>query len=305
MSTQGSGAGLGAYLGDGQLKQHWLTMLQAHHLANRLRPGVLAWDGSTGSVVGTLLRSDSLAHWTARSGMPSWLAVLLDGLPSSTQADDTLPQPAGQLLVAITPGAQLDPVGSRFIRLLLCGPDLGVAGLAAPWPELQRLLLDIAEQHACSDQGTDSASPSTSHWADLQQRALQITNGREERYQTLELALAQLAEGAAWDPVTSRSAVLDTLRLWAGVRRVQASQQLGWTLADHLLVQSTLSDLHRQHVAPAPADAPNVFTLLEQHHPQLAQRMKAMLRAEDQQGGLDAPLVVQALQRLLAPAEPA
>lgn len=268
---------LSAFHGSEDVRALLLLRLQRHGATERLKPGPLAWNGEEGSVVGCMIESDDPAIWQARTGLPVWLAVAIDGLAGllPTRADA---QAFGErAMAAITPGADLEAAAHALLLRLL--EDMThVVPPAMITPALGRALAQVQALHRAGAAGKET--PPTD-WKAARRLAMTATDALTD---PVPLALAQCAETAAWNPARSSSCVYDTMRVWRGALNDQAIREFGWTDLDDKDMETTLRQLHDTYLLPAPHLKLTVFDLLEEHYPEKALRLRENYRNQRESG---------------------
>jgi hypothetical protein len=267
---------LSAFHGSEDVRALLLQRLQQQAAAERLQPGPLAWSPEGGSVVGCMIESDDPAIWQAQTGLPVWLAVVVDGvaglLPSRADA-----QAFGErLLAAIAPGADLQGAGSTLVIRLLDSMAAGVP--ARLTPELAQAVAQVRQLHGHAAAGAETAP---ADWKAARRLAIAATDALTDPAQ---MALAQCVETAAWNPVRSSSCVYDTMRVWRGALNDQAIREFGWTDADDKDMETILRQLHDTYLLPAPHLKLTVFDLLEEHYPEKALRLRENYRNQRESG---------------------
>lgn len=235
-----------------------------------IEAGHVAWSDSKRSVVGSLIASDDLDLWQTQLGLPAWLALVLEAAAGGRRGAAAAVQVATDVLNAIPLGADLERQGSALIVRLLDDSASVIAGGQLE-PALAEVVQEISALHRRALLGQTVAP---AEWKTARQRATRLTDALQDLQQ---IAVARCTESAAWDPQRSRTAVLDTLRQWTDARRDQGLRDYGWSAATDAKVQAQLDSLHARYVVGTPEPQPNVFTLYEEHHPEDAAALRAML----------------------------
>lgn len=268
---------LSAFHGSEEVRARLLARLQQHAAADRLRPGPLAWNGESCSLVGCMIEADDLALWEAQSGLPAWLAVTADALAGMLPGHPEALAFGVRLLTAIVPSSQLQAAGAVLAGRLI--DEMAAAMPAALMtPELGQAVAQVRALHGAAARGAGSAP---SDWKAARRLAVRATDALREPAQ---LALAQCVETAAWDTMRSPSCVCDTIRVWKAGMNEQAVRDSGWTDADDKDMASTLQHLHDTYLLPAPHLTLTVFDLLEEHYPEKAFRLRESYRHERESG---------------------
>lgn len=259
-----------AYHGDPQLRQQVIDKLHSLEQADRWEHRPVYWNGEVGSFVGSLLQGDDLERWETDLGLPKWLALTID---SMVAANATLGVSWGiHLMQGISPGMAMDTVGSRSLLELLKGKTHGLNGLEAA-AGLAEALESVAALHAARLAGQDIDSAS---WRKARRAAVAQTNAQTPG--SVAASVGTCIEAAAWDPMQSRSTVSDTLRAWMNARIATNMAVYPWGKAEDEDMKQVLEALHTEDKAsraPGDTEYTNVFTLLEQKHPEKAKRLRA------------------------------
>ncbi|XDF37748.1 S9 family peptidase [Paracidovorax avenae] len=290
--------GMNAYHGDEQLRERVIDRLHRLERAGRWEHRPLYWNGEVGSFVGSLLQGDDLRRWEADFGLPKWLALAID---SMVAANPTLGVAWGiHLLQGIAPGMPMDAVGSRSLLGLLKDKAHGLGGLEAA-AELAEALEGVAALHTARLEGHEIDSAS---WRKARRAAVEQTDAQQP--DSVAAAIGSCIEAAAWDPMQSRSAVSDTLRGWLNARIAANMAVYPWGKAENDDMKQVLDALHAEDKAsrePEDTDYTNVFTLLEQKHPEKARRLRAFYRYQRSQYGKQWRQAALVLQNILHAAD--
>lgn len=268
-----------AFLNDEAVRQAALARLAARAAEPAgIEAGHVAWSDSKRSVVGSLIASEDLDLWQTQLGLPAWLALVLEAAAGGQRDATGAVRLAAQVLNAIAPGADLDRQGSALILRLLDDSSRTIVGGQLE-PALAEVLQDISALHRRALLG-ETVAPAA--WKAARQRATRLSDALQEPQQyshqdPQQLAVARCIESAGWDPQRSRTAVLDTLRQWTDACRAKSLRDYGWSAASDAKVQAQLDSLHARYVVGAPEPQPNVFELYEEHHPEDAATLRAML----------------------------
>lgn len=268
---------LSAFHGSEDVRALLLLRLQQQAAAERLKPGPLAWSVEGGSVVGCMIESDDPASWQAQTGLPVWLAVVLDGLAGLLPTRADAQAFAQRVLTAIAPGADLQGAGNVLLVRLL--DDMaGTVPPALLTPALAQALARVQALHRSSALGEDTLP---ADWKAARRLAMEATDALTD---PVPVALAQCVETAAWNPVRSSSCVYDTMRVWRGALNNQAIREFGWTDLDDKDMETILRQLHDTYLLPAPHLKLTVFDLLEEHYPEKALRLREYYRNQRESG---------------------
>jgi hypothetical protein len=266
-----------AFHNDVTVRSNALARLSAAIDAGRLNAGHVAWSEKKCSAVGALIESDDLDAWEATMGLPAWFALVLETAVGGMREPAQALALATDLLNAIPAGIDMDRVGSALIVHLL--QDVAASIAPSPLsPELSAVMQEIISLHLESLAG-EQVSPAD--WRTVRRMATSMTDNMVD---PLEKEVARCVESAAWDPLRSRTAVLDTLRQWNNAYRIKDGVNSGWGPAEDAIVQKQLDDINARYVVNAPEPKPNVFDLYEQHHPEDAAALRAHMakQREDQ-----------------------
>lgn len=262
---------LSAFHGSEVVRATLLARLQQHAAAERLKLGPLSWDGQVGSLAGCMVESDDLAYWESQTGLPAWLAVVIDGLAGMLPGRAEALVFGTRLLNAIAPGSdQRGASGLLATRLI----DEMRTRLSAAQvnPVLTHAVAQVRALHVAIAAGIELPP---ADWKAARRLAVQATDILQEPAQ---LALGQCVETAAWNPARSFSCVYDTMRVWMNTLNDQAKREFGWTDIDDKDMELTLRQLHETYLLPAPRLNLTVFDLLEQHYPVKAFRLRESYR---------------------------
>jgi dipeptidyl aminopeptidase/acylaminoacyl peptidase len=267
--------GILAYHGNPACRDRVLERFERLRAAGTWVARPLHWNGSAGSVVGSLLQGEELERWENGLGLPKWLALLIDTVMVEAPEQQEGVLRAGGLL-RVAAATELGDAGSRCILALLDDAH-GLASICADGP-MCTLLAHVLALHR---QRSAGAAVAASVWRHTRQQALALTDTLPPG--GLHALVGGCIEAAAWDPALSRSAVSDTLRCWLRAMLAAAMEDYGWTDADNARIRALLETLHADAKAVAGEDAGSfidVFKLLEQHQPQEAARLRARLAHE-------------------------
>lgn len=267
-----------AFNADPSVRTAALERLAQAAAENRLTGGVLVWDGQGGSVAGVLAATADPVEWEAALGLPRWFANALDTMTQPLGREETLAQTRA-ILDAVTPGRDLGAQGSR----LMCALLNEAAAAARPEGDLANALSDILTLHH-RRMRDDAVTPAD--WRKARGaagRALATMPAEEEGApeplpQARARAVGLAIEAAAWDPISSPSALSDLLRQWMQLEGLKSDEEFGWTAADDALIRAQLREMYDTYLAPNPElEGPGhtVFDYLAQHRPEVAARLDA------------------------------
>lgn len=286
--------GMRAYRGEPQLRDQVVDRLKSLEQAGQWIHRPIHWNGEAGSLVGSLLRGEDLDRWEADFGLPKWLALAVDSMIAANPQDGV--SWGIRLLQHIPPGMPMDTAGNRCLLELLRGETFGLRGLEAA-AGLAESLDAVAALHAARLAGEDISG---AQWRQARRTAVAQTNAQAS--QSVAASVGACIEAAAWDPAQSRSAVSDTLRGWMNVRVAVAMAAYPWGREDDEEMKQLLDALHAQDKAgrePGDTEYTNVFTLLEEKHPDKAKRLVAFNRFQRGQYTEQWHRAAQSLESLL------
>ncbi|MCI2260928.1 S9 family peptidase [Xanthomonas indica] len=194
----------------------------------------------------------------------------------------------------------MDTVGSRSLLELLNGQTHGLNHLDAA-AGLAEALEGVAALHAARLAGQDIDSAS---WRKARRAAVAQTDAQTPG--SVAASVGTCIEAAAWDPMQSRSAVSDTLRGWMNARIAANMAVYPWGQAEDDDMKQVLETLHAEDMAsrePGDTNYTNVFTLLEQKHPEKAKRLRAYYRQQKSQYGKQWRQAALVMQNILHAAD--
>lgn len=229
----------------------------------------IAWDGTAGSFVGHIIKSEDLADWE-NLGLPKWLALTLDYFLITTSDLQTGISANIELINAIPVGKDIDNVGSQYLIELIANDDIGIQNTTQNEQLLNALNSIISIQKQCLVQ--KDIAPAT--WRSLRKTMVENTQTYED--ESLEYLISTFAEAAAWNPANSRTAVSDSVRVWGRVKS-KAEPSPDWTQERDKNLRALLKQLHDEAKAKQPEGSDefiNVFELLEKNHPEEFEWMK-------------------------------
>lgn len=286
-----------AYRNDMQCKQEALNRLMAMQKSEHLIPRPIYWNGSEGSLVGSVSRSDDLDAWESQLGLPKWSALAIDILFASGPSLKTSADWGLALLDAIPLGIDLSDAGSRMIADLLDGEVCGLSSAVGDRSLGEVLQSVVAFHRNILDGNTVEAAD----WRAV--RRLAVTQTNTFPAGSIEALIGACVESAAWDARTSRTAVSDTCRSWINAANgISMARQSAWTQADDDRIKSLLDRLHADAKAQAPDDGRfiDVFKLLEEHHPDQATQLKAHIKLQKSSYAEQWERVTRRLQHVVA-----
>ena len=253
-----------AFLGDPAVRQAALAVLAAE-------PAASPAGAPLPMALSQRVAADAdQSAWERRLGLPLWLALVVDALPAVLANGRDAPTAATRLLGAIRPGADVMPTGSRLLAHWLADPADGAARHAHT-PELAALVEEAAAlQRRC----VAGDVPANSDWKSLRGRVGALVEASTE--QSVAGLVARCVEVSCWNPARSRSTVVDTLYAWLKLQRLVDDIATGWGPDAHERMRARLDGIHTAAIAQgATPGRVDVFTLLEQSHPDEAAALRA------------------------------
>lgn len=255
---------MNAFRSNPSVRDACIDRLRGHAQQGRLAPGPLAWNGEKGSLVGCMLESEDLGSWEQDLGLPQWLATTADGIAAQQQDNDDALAFGIRLLEAIPPGADVSHAASAVILGVLSDARTFVGQSRSVPADLDKALEQVQSLHRRS---LDGERPAPTEWRAARRAATGITDGLDD--ELLE-SLAVCVETAAWDPVTSKAVVYDTLRVYSKAAIRKADVESGFTKEDDADIRKHLQLMWNTYLADKPElqnEGITVFSLLEEHHP--------------------------------------
>lgn len=268
---------LNAYQSLPATRETALERLRHHAAAEQLTPGPLAWNGTKGSLVGCILESEDLTQWEVKLGLPQWLATTADGIAAQLESVDAALTFGVDLLNAIQPGADVSPAASAVILDALGDANSFVAALADVSADLQQAVAQVEGLHRRVLKGE---LPEPAEWRAARRTATALTDAQPSE---LLQALSTCAETAAWNPQTSKAVVFDTLRVYSRAAIHKTNAEAGFTKADDEHIRAHLKSMWDTHLAAQPElqeKGVTVFSLLEIHHPDVAEKLSRKTRLD-------------------------
>lgn len=268
---------LNAYQSMPAVRDAAIERLRAHAADKQLAPGPLAWNGNKGSLVGCILESDDLTQWENQLGLPQWLATTADGMAAQQESVDAALTFGVELLSAIRPGADVSLAGSVVIVSALTDAGDFTARLAEVPADLQQAASQVLALHRRLLEG-DRAEPAD--WRAARRAATKLTDAQPSE---LLKSYATCVETAAWDPLTSKSVVFDTLRVYSKAAIEKANADSGFTAEDDANIRAHLQLMWDTHLREKPElqeQGVTVFSLLAEHHPEIDERLRWKIRLD-------------------------
>lgn len=232
-----------------------------------------AWDGNAGSLVGHVIKSEDLADWE-NLGLPKWLALTIDYFLIVTTDLKQAIEMGVSIIKAIPVGQDIQKIGSQYLIALAIHEQLGIQKVTDHDVLSNALNKVISIQQQCLENTEISASA----WRSL--RKEMIENSEQFHEDSLEYLVSLFTEAAAWNPITSRTAVSDSVRVWGRVKS-KAEPSPDWTQEREDRVRALLDKLHKQEKAKQPEGSQefiDVFKLLEQYEPEESTWLKAEMK---------------------------
>jgi hypothetical protein len=262
---------LNAYQSNPALRDAAIERLRRNAADGRLAPGPLKWDGAKGSLVGCILESADLEQWEHALGLPQWLATTTDGIAAAQESVDAALAFGVDLLGAIRPGADVSRAASAVIVSVLTDAGDFVGKLADVPAELDDLSAQVQALHR---RVLDGERPAPAEWRPVRRAATALTDTLAS---DLLKSLGTCVETAAWDPTTSTAVVFDTLRVYSQAAGHKADAESGYTADHDANIRTHLQlmwDTHLAHQPELRQQGVTVFSLLEEHHPDVAATLK-------------------------------
>ena len=259
--------GLNAYQSDPALRDAAIERLHRNAAAQKLAPGPLKWNGTKGSLVGCIIESDDLTQWEQTLGLPQWLALTADGVAAAQESVDAALAFGTGLLGAVRPGADVTRAGSAVVISVLADAHEFIGKLAEIPAELKHLSEQV---QGLQRRVLEGERPAPAEWRPVRRAATALTDALESE---LLKSLATCVETAAWDPTTSKAVVFDTLRVYSQAAVHKASAESGYTVEIDTDIRAHLQVMWDTYLADRPdlrEKGTTVFTLLEEHHPDVA-----------------------------------
>lgn len=262
---------LNAYQSNPAVRDAAIVRLRRNAVAECLAPGPLKWDGARGSLVGCIIESDDLAQWEQTLGLPQWLATTADGVAAAQESVDAALAFGTDLLGAVRPGADVSRVGSAVVISVLADAHEFIGKLTDIPAELKHLSEQV---QGLQRRVLEGERPAPAEWRPVRRAATALTDTLE-----LELlkSLATCVETAAWDPTTSKAVVFDTLRVYSKASVHKADAESGFTVEHDKDIRAHLKLMWDTHLAATPElqeQGITVFSLLEEHHPDVAAKVQ-------------------------------
>lgn len=229
----------------------------------------IAWDGTGGSFVGHIIKSEDLADWE-NLGLPKWLALAQDYFFITASDLKTGISTNIELINSIPVGKDIETVGSQYLIELIENDEMGIQNTTQNEQLLNALNSIISIQKQCLAQ--EDIAPAT--WRNL--RKTMVENSQTYEDESLEYLISTFAEAAAWNPASSRTAVSDSVRVWGRVKS-KAEPSPDWTQERDKNLRALLKQVHDEAKAKQPEGSDefiNVFVLLEKNHPEEFEWMK-------------------------------
>lgn len=262
-----------AFLAQDVLKQDMITRVRTH--APDMRDSnILYWRDGRASAAGAALGSDDQERWQADFGLPEWLAVAIDVLAMTASSADEGWQAAAEVLEAIPAGASLDANAYDLVAGCLAGKPGALIDMSDD-EDVRQCARSLSSLHRRASSG-EAVEPS--QWRAIRREIDQLCP--DKGAEGARAFHVQCLEAAAWDPLVSRTTVAETLRTW--MRAVAQRHQYPWTQADHDRIKARLDELYQAAKAEGTENKINVFVLLEEQSPEMAEEIKQHNRTDKQ-----------------------
>ncbi|EEF24330.1 conserved hypothetical protein, partial [Ricinus communis] len=266
-----------AYHSNPDVRDAALDRLRRNAAAGRLAPGPLFWNGAKGSLVGCMLESDDLAQWVDVLGLPQWLATTADGIAVTLPSADATLAFGVELLGAVRPGADVTTAGSAVILDALTDAGDFIGKLADVPAELAQLSAQVQALHR---RLLDGDRPAPAEWRAARRAATAQTDTLTS---DLLQSLGTCVETAAWDATTSTAVVFDTLRVYSRAVNHKVEAESGYTKELDTEIRANLKRMWDTHLADYPErqqQGITVFSLLEEHDPEMAAKIRWKTRLD-------------------------
>lgn len=292
---------LSAFNAQSAIREGALERLTNHAKAKHLQNGALLWDGEKGSVAGCLVEHSDPAEWEARLGLARWMAYAIDTVTGRLGPERALEEVTA-LLHAIQVGCDTGAMGN----LLICKLLEKVTILHAPEGPMKNALVSIVGLHQRRLRGEGVAA---AEWKQARRAATDATDallqspveGGDAEHDSGRVSVVGAAiEAAAWDPLLSPTAVSEVLRQWLNLEGMKADEEFGWTPEDDTLIRNALEEMHVRYIEPNPEETRDVFELLEEHHPDVAARLRAQVKHGNDYWVICADRACELLRHLLS-----
>ncbi|MEH3118190.1 MAG: hypothetical protein PGN25_11540 [Methylorubrum populi] len=235
-----------AFSGNPDIRSALLVRLAEHAAAGTIASAGDRWNGTGGTPSGCIAASGDPKAFEVVTGYPAGLGLLLDHL--FARIDD--PQEAATLaadwLGRAAPGSDLSGVPSRLVAFML-GEVLDGAEWTAGTQGVAAALRGILALHRRAGSGD---TPTRTDWSAAQAAAIAATDAAADQ---LGRACGALAEAAAWDPLVSRSTLVDAAAKWFTVRALRASMETGWSDQDDAAFDACTETFQREVLAHDPS----------------------------------------------------
>lgn len=254
-----------------------LKRLAAHVESKTVGVGSLTWTGQKGSVAGCLVESSDPQVWESRLGLARWMAYALDTVMGPL-GPSRLHDVVTSTFLAVPIGADISLDGGRLIVRVLdeIGADEGfVPPLADAMAQVRTLQLQCLGGEEVDRSDWKQARRIALHATDAVAPLPAADGPPLEPLQVRSRAIGSVIEAAAWDPSQAATAVAEVLRLWLGLLELDSGRAFGWTQSDDEQMSMLLEQMYEKYIVPNPAEARDVYQLLEVYHPQIAARLRA------------------------------
>ncbi len=235
----------------------------------------VVWNGSAGSVVGHIIHSEDLTDWE-NLGLPKWLAVTLDHFFIATPDLEKGIQSCIDLIEGIPVGSNLNALGSLYLIELLIGSELGLNRLSATQSVTDAIQATVNLHQQC----LQSETVPVSKWRNLRKALIEVSNVLDD---STDRRIGACIEAAAWDPISSRTVVADSLYYW-NLAKSKAVYPDDYTAQDEIRVQQLLKQLYDEAKAKQSSDEfIDVLALFDDNYPQEATRFKHFIQWQNEQ----------------------
>ena len=259
-----------AYAGDSSTRTSLLARLAAHFEAGTIDLKGPRWTGLGGTPAGCIGASADLKGFEAATGYPACLGALLDFLCLQLEEPGAVKAAAMDWLSRATPGADLSGVPSAILLAVMAEP-LESTEFPQQAPQVAEAIRQVSGLHRRVAAG---AAVPRADWTATRNAAVLATNAA----QGLGRAWGELAEAAAWDPLSSRNILAEVAARWGNARGALASAETGWVRRDQAAVEACYARFQAETEARGETiERTNFPPYFAAHEPELHQRFLVQL----------------------------
>lgn len=228
-----------AFAGDPEIRSTMLARLAGHAAGGTIAHGGERWNGIGGTPSGCIAASDDLKVFEAATGYPACLGLLLDHLCARIGDLQEAATLAGNWFERVAPGVDLAGVPSRLVAFML-GDALDSTEWTAETEGVSEALRGIL---ALQCRAASGDTPTRAEWRAVRTPAIMATDAVAD---PLGQAYGALAEAATWDPLVSRSTLVEAAAKWCRLRARRASRETGWTDRDDAAFNACTATFERE-----------------------------------------------------------